>query len=418
MKKSVLMLLSLFMVVSTWSQTISWKIDSISIKGNKRSKTDLILNELTFVPGDVVDTTEVEQSIQFIRNRELFSQVEWNLVELSDTSTILDIEVRDKWTLYPILYFSGTGTSAQYRAGVMDWNFLGRGIYFLASYGLKTEDGLKPKHIFELEADYQRIGGSRWGIDFGAYSKASTGYILQDNLETGSYESNSHQLNLGMSYNHKNLIIPNFSLGYQEDLLSDITNENLQKSTWSRHRLFKVTTGIKLDLLQVVDHRNKGVSASFEYSIYRDLSRSTYSDLKATVQLHALSRNGLFFAILQGKTNLSNASELLYKPTFESFLRGSTGKAYFYNHIVGGNLELGITPIQKKWLTLDLVLVTDLGYGWNRFSENNPEPFRYRYGSGIRFSWPSMKGMLLSVDVVKNEYGQFETLFGAVRFLD
>ncbi|GAG31596.1 unnamed protein product [marine sediment metagenome] len=86
--------------------------------------------------------------------------------------------------------------------------------------------------------------------------------------------------------------------------------------------------------------------------------------------------------------------------------------------VYGINLETGITPLRKKWLTMDLVGILDAGQGGNSFDKIFKETLRYRAGGGVRLSWPGFQGLFLTFDLVVNEYNQFETFFGLEKFFD
>ncbi|GAG26500.1 unnamed protein product, partial [marine sediment metagenome] len=121
----ILLLIFAFTGFSINAQVETYRIDSISILGNKRTRSNLILSELTFKVGQDVTQEEIEQSIQFLRNRDHFSSVGWEITELPDSSIILVITVKDKWSLYPIVYYSGTEESSDILFGAIDLNFLG-----------------------------------------------------------------------------------------------------------------------------------------------------------------------------------------------------------------------------------------------------------------------------------------------------
>ncbi len=415
--KLFFILLFSFLSLAAWSQTGSYLIDSISVQGNKRSRTDLILNELTFQSGDQVSLKEIETSLQFVKDLEFFSAVNYELQEKADSSRTLAINVRDKWTLFPILYFTGTNNSSYFMVGAMDWNFLGRGIFLQASYGLKFQDGLEPQHTFDVESIYRRIAGTPWGLSSKVSSNANAGYVFKDKMKQGTYTHRSKNLSTGLEYNYRNRIIPRIQAGYYHDHFSSYQADDALDVSTNLHRQLRYTLGINIDYLSMVDHRYRGFMASISYTFHQAFDHASFYKLESHTQYHALSENQRFFAIAQAQLSLSNAPVLLYNPTFEKVLRGSTGRNYFYPRIVGGNLEVGISPLSKKWLCLDMVLVADMAKGWNSSSGFSGDIWRYRYGAGLRFSWPGLKGGLISYDLVANEYGQLESHFGMIRFI-
>jgi outer membrane protein assembly factor BamA len=86
-------------------------IDSITIKGNKKSRATIILRELPFKPGDTVSLTQlpgkVEWGKQQILNTSLFksASITYKNWEGATNHIHLLIEVEEMWYIYPIPLF-------------------------------------------------------------------------------------------------------------------------------------------------------------------------------------------------------------------------------------------------------------------------------------------------------------------------
>ena len=85
----------------------SWKIDSVQIKKNWRTRDKIILRELQFEPGETVDKTCLENSINQIWNIGNFAFVDYTLDSISPESYMMNIQAKDAFTLLPNLSFSG-----------------------------------------------------------------------------------------------------------------------------------------------------------------------------------------------------------------------------------------------------------------------------------------------------------------------
>ncbi len=75
-------------------------ISAVAVLGNELTKADIILRELTVKVGDTIDVQEIEYSKNRIYSLNLFNRVDitWPPID----STVLLIEVDERWYLYPV----------------------------------------------------------------------------------------------------------------------------------------------------------------------------------------------------------------------------------------------------------------------------------------------------------------------------
>ena len=97
--------------VSKFSQDSSGKlyVKDIIIKGNRKTKSYIILREMQFTKGDsiIISTLnkELEQARQQVYNTTLFSEVKFNLVVLSAYEIMVIVDVKERWYIYPVPQF-------------------------------------------------------------------------------------------------------------------------------------------------------------------------------------------------------------------------------------------------------------------------------------------------------------------------
>ncbi len=111
MKFFLILLLFLFNLVTVLGQDLKYEIDSINIKGNKRTKSYIIYNELDFKLKDSISISELEQI--FGRNQSrllgtgIFISANFNISEINSVNKTITIEltVAETWYLYPYFYF-------------------------------------------------------------------------------------------------------------------------------------------------------------------------------------------------------------------------------------------------------------------------------------------------------------------------
>ena len=128
MKKITTIAILLFLVLAGVAQEEIWKIDSIQIQKNWRTRDKIILRELQFNAGELVDAQCLENSISQIWNIGNFAQVDYFLDTLSEGSYLLNLTAKDALTLVPYITFSGNKDDRNLFMGFNDNNFLGRNI--------------------------------------------------------------------------------------------------------------------------------------------------------------------------------------------------------------------------------------------------------------------------------------------------
>lgn len=84
-------------------------LNRILIIGNKITRDQIILRELTMKPGDTITAKQLQATLQRDRNKiynlRLFNTVSIRLLKLSDTTIDLLIEVDERWYIFPIPIF-------------------------------------------------------------------------------------------------------------------------------------------------------------------------------------------------------------------------------------------------------------------------------------------------------------------------
>lgn len=95
-------------VVDSSAQQI--KINRIFIIGNRRTREQIILRELSVAPGDSVFVQQLEfildQDKKKLYNTRLFNTVDIRVLELDDTAVDLLIDVDERWYTFPVPIFA------------------------------------------------------------------------------------------------------------------------------------------------------------------------------------------------------------------------------------------------------------------------------------------------------------------------
>ena len=165
------------------AESRKYYIDYISIEGNKRTKSSVILRELLFEQGDSIYNNQIERSIQRSKenliNTSLFNYVTIIFLKQSDNKINISISVEERWYTWPIpiLEHADRNLSSwlrrkdmsmiNYGISALQENFRGRRELFKikARFGFKEQYSLlyiKPfidknkKHGLAVEIAYNR----------------------------------------------------------------------------------------------------------------------------------------------------------------------------------------------------------------------------------------------------------------------
>ncbi len=108
-------------------------VNSIVIEGATRTSHDVIRRELLFVAGSRTDLSEIEESVQRLRNTGLFRTVEYELIESGAGKTSesavprreFRLTVDERWTLLPAARLGFGGGVTHLMLGASDANLFG-----------------------------------------------------------------------------------------------------------------------------------------------------------------------------------------------------------------------------------------------------------------------------------------------------
>jgi len=132
-------LFSLMIMLISFLSLAKGVVKEIELKGNKKTKSSVILNEIDLKKGDLLNKDSLKEARSKLLNLEIFSDVKINLV-----NDVLKITVVERWTAVPILKFNSGGGVSEIVAGLYDVNFMG--------------------NFIEAGAQYQRLGDRHSGV--------------------------------------------------------------------------------------------------------------------------------------------------------------------------------------------------------------------------------------------------------------
>ena len=164
------------------------RIGRITIKGNTRTQTDVIRQELLFERGDVYIQDDELESERILRRKSYLGSAEILATRDPETNLILiTVEVTDLWTFFPALdvpAFSKDKTG--FLVALSDSNVFGSGDSGRLRYQQIREEGEEPRHLISGLYRVFRLFDSHWEFD-GVYTQKREGISWEAGLKRPLY---------------------------------------------------------------------------------------------------------------------------------------------------------------------------------------------------------------------------------------
>ena len=163
-------------------------IGKITVKGNERTKSYVIRQELLFEVGEVYIQDDELESERILRRKPYLGSAEIIATRDPETNLILiDVEVTDLWTFFPALdvpAFSKDKTG--FLVALSDSNVLGSGDSARLRYQQIREEGEDPRHLISGLYRVFRLFDSHWEFD-GVYTQKREGISWEASLKRPLY---------------------------------------------------------------------------------------------------------------------------------------------------------------------------------------------------------------------------------------
>lgn len=164
------------------------RIGRITIKGNTRTKTDVIRQELLFERGDVYIQDDELESERILRRKPYLGSAEIVATRDPETNLILiEVEVSDLWTFFPAL---DVPAFSKDKTGILialsDSNVFGSGDRGRLRYEQIREEGEEPRHLISGLYRVFRLFDSHWEFD-GVYTQKREGVSWEAGLKRPLY---------------------------------------------------------------------------------------------------------------------------------------------------------------------------------------------------------------------------------------
>ena len=348
----------------------TWKIDSIQIKKNWRTRDKIVLRELQLKTGDEVNLHCLETSMSQIWNIGNFAHVDYTLDSLSDESYLLNITAKDAFMLMPIISFNGNKNDFNLSLGVSDNNFLGRNISLdiagnIGTYGKNYNFGIEiPRQLLykNMTLSFQALNGN--GNNYRYDGKEKTSVVAYRKKQfSGSIGNPWHT-----DYNYT--FSPNLSWNlFQHDTDTSLIATDVPFAADYKVSYFALGIGESIGLINRKRHQQDGYSVSLGYGVGIGLDKN--SPFYQSMGLGAVYYK-LFNPVIEFSTRFSTGYTTATLPSLITYLgpgniKGlqtgeESGQGYY-----SGSVNGSFTYINRNWFALEQTIYTNFGKAGDKY---------------------------------------------------
>lgn len=378
--------------------------DSVIVFGNTKTKTYVILDEMTLKCGSVVTRSAIEFDRNRIYSLGLFTHVDI-LFDSLTTPRVLLVNVGERWHILPLLMFGfrdGDPKKVYFGGGVLHNNFQGKNQKLLAALTLGYDPSVTVSYQDPLLNRNERL----YFAASLSYSRIRNRSILEAEKD-GDFRENH--------YNAEATVGKRFTL-YQWAGIT-LGASFVRVSAYAPGRT--VTPGgkdafPKAAVQYVLDSRDLGEYAmrgSYvgALALYNGFGISGISFGRLTVDLRTyIPLSSRLSLVGRGYTTLSAGSQVpSYGHVYFGYsdrIRGYYKTVFEGENLIGGTAELRFTLLQPRVVHVDVItlppefshlrfglslaLFTDTGLAWFRSGQPALEDFVSGYGGSVDFLLP------------------------------
>ena len=379
---------------------IVWKIDSIQIKKNWRTRDKIILRELQFTQGDNVDQNSMETSMNQIWNIGNFAQVDYSIDTISDGSYLLNVHAKDAFTLLPNLSFNGNKDDYNLSFGIKDNNFLGRNITLdltgnLGTYGKDYNVSISiPRQLLykNMSLSFQASNGS--GSNFRYEEDDKVSIIAYRKKQFSGGIGNPFHTDYGYTFS------PNLSWNlFQHKTDSTLVDTDVPFADNYEINYLALSLGESIGLINRKRHQHDGYSISAGYGIGIGLDKNSpmyhsfgfgtsyYKTFNRIVEFSAKFSTGYT------TTTLPSLIHYLGSGNIKGLISGKeSGQGYY-----SGKIESGFTYFDRNWFALEHSVYTTFGKANDHYFDIYKQAPRISFGTGIKIWTPMIPWLSASV---------------------
>lgn len=426
------------------------KVHQIILKGNKKTKSYILLREIQFKEGDSLPISQLKNNLKLVRqqlyNTTLFNEISVEPIMISVSEINVLVTVKERWYLYPIPQFQLGDRNLN------EWLVKQHGDLSRVSYGIKFVN-----HNLSGRRDVLRITALNGytknlsfsytqpftnkaltnGFNFGAgYAQSKEiAYSTSSNnklqfLKTNNYIRNNYYINAGYSIRKAIKVRHLFNIIYTKTSVSDsvvsllynpdyFKNSATSKSfadlsyTYQYTAVNNIIYPLKgLTALLIISKRGFGFTEGINmfsiegaYNTYHDFSRNWYGSLQFSGKIK-LPFNQPYFnqkAIGYGENYLRGLEYYVIDGAAYGIIKSTVKKK-----IASFSIPFPVSSayLSKVPFTIFAKTFADLGYAYNKSAYETALNNKLLYTAGVGIDIITLYDIHFKVEYSFNQLGK------------
>ncbi|WP_167616146.1 POTRA domain-containing protein [Maribellus sediminis] len=401
MRKLFLHILLLLVAINILAQeTNEWKIDSIKITKNWRTRDHIILRELQFNPGEIIDKECLDRSISQVWNIGNFSDVDYSIDSISPGSYLFHLTAKDAFNLVPYVTLNGNSDEKNLSLGFSDKNFLGRNINLAIIGNVGTYSS---NYSAQINIPRQLLY-KNMTLSFHISNGSGNSFRYQNDQKASAVAYHSRQIsgNIGNPWHtdYKYTFSPNFGWNlFQHKTDTSLLNTEVPFVDDYTINYLALSIGESIGLINRIRHQLDGYSVSGTYGIGIGLDANSpiyhsfgfgasyFKTLNKVVELSAGFSTGYSTSTIPSLLHYVNSNEI------KGIVNGQESGQGHYNARLRGSF----TYLYYNWFALEHFIYTNWGMADDHYFEIYKLKPRISFGTGFKFWTPTVPWLTASI---------------------
>lgn len=373
-----------------------FRIDSIQISKNWRTKEHIIQQEFGFNSGDMVTLGILDTMVIRVWNVGNFTKVDYVLDTLPDGKILLNVMAKDAFTIVPAFGFSGNRQDWRLGMGMSDDNFLGRNINFNIGGTIGTN-----AQNFNMSINVPRqLLYKNMSVSGGVLIGQGTNYRYKNKEKVSVVSYSNRQISGGISnpwhQDFKYRFSPNFGWSiFQHESDSLYSESETPFAGNYKINYLSLSLGESIGYINKKRHQKDGYSVSVGVGggIGLDENSPFYYSIGYNMEYNKLFNKVVQFSseFSTGYTSATLPSLLFYKGAgdVKGILTGEISGQSYYTAYVGWHF----TYINRDWFAMEQSVYVNWGNGADHYLDLYTAKPLYGVGTGLRFNIPQIPWM-------------------------
>ena len=393
-------ILILFAAKTFGQETDQWRIDSIIIEKNWRTRDKIILQEMQFNKGDIVDEDCIGRSISQIWNIGNFAHVDYSLDSLSPEGYLLNLRAKDAFTLVPYITLSGNKDDKNFSIGFSDDNFLGRNINLRINGNIGTY-----KSTYNLSAGIPRqLLYKNMTLNFSVSCGSGNSFRYENNKQVSAvaYKTKQFSGSIGNPWHtdYEYTFSPNFSFNlFQHKTDTSLVNTEVPFVKDYTVNYLALSLGESIGLINKIRHQRDGYLVAGGYGIGIGLNKSSpvyhsfgfgasyYNTFNRIVELSASFSTAYTTSTIPSLIHYMNSGDV------RGIINGQESGQGNYNARLTGSF----TYLYYNWFALEHSVYTHMGMAHDHYFEMYARKPRISFGTEFKLWIPMVPWLAASI---------------------